>query len=255
MPFEGDSWDLYLKLRISNPAPFSAYMTIPGLCVLSASPELFLSLDGNQVETRPIKGTRPRGGDPLEDERLAGELVASAKDRAENIMIVDLMRNDLGKVCEVGSVEVSGLTRLEKHPTVWHLVSTINGSLEGHYGPVDLLRSCFPGGSITGAPKIRAMEIIEEIEPIRRGIYCGSMGYIAFNGNMRTSIAIRTMTLENNEISFHSGGGIVADSDPWSEYLETIDKAKGLMKALSNGSDSVSQWSSISGEWSNDLNP
>ena len=231
-PFEGNPWGLYLKLRTSNPGAFSAYISTPDLTILSSSPELFLSLNGNDIKTRPIKGTNSRGIDFEEDSKFANELVNSIKDQAENIMIVDLMRNDLGKVSSIGSVKVTNLFELEKHPTVWHLVSTIDSILNPRYGPVDLLRQCFPGGSITGAPKIRAMEIIEEIEPDRRGVYCGSIGYIGFNGNMSTNIAIRTMTLEDNVIVFHSGGGIVTDSDPISEYDETIDKAKGLMIAL-----------------------
>ena len=232
MPFEGDSWELYLKLRETNPGSFSAYISTPDLTILSSSPELFLSLNAREIKTRPIKGTKPRGMNLEEDQKLANELGNSVKDQAENVMIVDLMRNDLGKVSSIGSVKVTELFELEKHPTVWHLVSTINSKLNPRYGPVDLLRQCFPGGSITGAPKIRAMEIIEEIEPDRRGVYCGSIGYIGFNGNMSTNIAIRTMTLEDNMIVFHSGGGIVSDSDPMSEYDETIDKARGLLNAL-----------------------
>jgi len=230
--YEGDSWELYLKLRYTNPAPFSAYLNLPDLCILSASPELFLSLNANYVETRPIKGTRPTNEDPVLDKKLAIELMNSEKDRAENVMIVDLMRSDLGKVCEIGSVVVTDLWKLERHPTVWHLVSIIQGELKEQYGPVDLLQQCFPGGSITGAPKIRAMEIIEELEPVRRGVYSGSIGYIGFNGSMCTSIAIRTMTLANKQLFFHGGGGIVVDSDPLSEYQETMDKTKGLMSAL-----------------------
>ncbi len=230
--YDGDPWKLYLNLRDANPAPFSAYLNLPEICILSASPELFLSLDGQRVETRPIKGTRPTSEDKILDDELANELVNSEKDRAENVMIVDLMRSDLGKVCEIGSVSVTGLWTLERHPTVWHLVSRIEGKLKENYGAIDLLEQCFPGGSITGAPKIRAMEIIEEVEPMRRGLYCGSIGYIGFNGSMRTNIAIRTMTITKNNLLFHGGGGIVADSDPLSEYQETLDKAKGLMRAL-----------------------
>ena len=232
IPFDGDSWELYLKLRQTNPGSFSAYISTPDLTILSSSPELFLSLNASEIKTRPIKGTKPRGINLEEDQKLANELENSIKDQAENVMIVDLMRNDLGKVSSIGSVKVTELFELEKHPTVWHLVSTIDSTLSPRYGPVDLLRQCFPGGSITGAPKIIAMEIIEEIEPDRRGVYCGSIGYIGFNGNMSTNIAIRTMTLEDNMIVFHSGGGIVSDSDPMSEYDETIDKARGLLNAL-----------------------
>ena len=232
IPFGDDPWKLYIKLRESNPGAFSAYISTPDVTILSSSPELFLALNDSDIKTRPIKGTKPRGIDSDEDQKLANELKNSIKDQAENLMIVDLMRNDLGKVSTIGSVKVTELFELEKHPTVWHLVSTINSKLSPRYGAVDLLRQCFPGGSITGAPKIRAMEIIEEIEPDRRGVYCGSIGYIGFNGNMSTNIAIRTMTLEDNMIVFHSGGGIVSDSDPMSEYDETIDKARGLLNAL-----------------------
>ena len=232
IPFEGDPWKLYLKLRESNPGAFSAYIATSNLKILSSSPELFISLNGSDIKTRPIKGTHPRSIDIEEDKRLSNQLVNSVKDQAENVMIVDLMRNDLGKVSSIGSVEVTNLFELEGHPTVWHLVSTIESKLNPRYKAVELLRQCFPGGSITGAPKIRAMEIIEELEPSRRGVYCGSIGYIGFNGNMSTNIAIRTMTLENNTIVFHSGGGIVSDSDPINEYDETIDKARGLLNAL-----------------------
>ena len=232
LPFQGDSWLLYLKLREFNPGAFAAYLTTPELHLLSSSPELFLSVDDKEVMTRPIKGTHARSTNPLEDLEFAEELANSEKDQAENIMIVDLMRSDLGKVCEIGSVKVKGINEVEKHPTVWHLVSTVTGRLRSGLESLDVLRNCFPGGSVTGAPKIRAMEIIEEIEPVRRGIYCGSVGYLSFSGDMKTNIAIRTMILENTNISFHSGGGIVTDSDPASEYIETIDKATGLMKAL-----------------------
>ena len=232
VPFGGDSWLLYLKLREFNPGAFAAYLTTPELHLLSSSPELFLSVDDKEVMTRPIKGTHGRANNPLEDLQFSEELAKSEKDKAENIMIVDLMRSDLGKVCEIGSVKVMALNQVEKHPTVWHLVSTVVGRLRPDFELIDLLRSCFPGGSVTGAPKIRAMEIIEEIEPVRRGVYCGSVGYISFSGNMKTNIAIRTMILEDTNICFHSGGGIVTDSDPAGEYNETIDKATGLMKAL-----------------------
>lgn len=230
--FLGDAWGLYGALRRANPAPFAAYLGGPDAAVLSASPELFLRLHGDRVETGPIKGTRPRGSDPASDRALARELRLSPKDRAENVMIVDLMRNDLGKLCRIGSVETPRLFALEGHPTVWHLVSTVTGVLPSGVGGVDLMRSCFPGGSVTGAPKVRAMEIIEELEPVRRGAYCGAIGYMAFNGDMVASIAIRTMVLSRGRLTFHVGGGIVADSDPEAEYQETLDKAAGLLRAL-----------------------
>ena len=233
LPFQGDPWRLYRTLRRVNPAPYAAYLETPGgTTVLSASPELFLQLSGDRVETRPIKGTRPRGETAERDRALAAELIASQKDRAENVMIVDLLRNDLGKVSRIGSVDAPELFSLEAHPTVWHLVSTVTGALQPGLDGIDLMRACFPGGSITGAPKIRAMEIIEELEPTRRGVYCGSIGYIGFNGEMSTNIAIRTMVLTRERLVFQAGGGIVADSDPEDEYEETLHKARGLMRAL-----------------------
>ena len=230
--FVGQPWELYQALRTANPAPFAAYLRTPDLVVLSASPEQFLRVDDRRVETRPIKGTRPRGGAPAADEALARELLASEKDRAENVMIVDLLRSDLGRVCGIGSVQVSSLFALEAHPTVFHLVSTITGRLADDRDAVDLLRAAFPGGSVTGAPKIRAMEIIEELEPTRRGVYCGSIGFISFTGDMNTSIAIRTITVRGDTLEFQVGGGIVADSEPEAEYMETLHKAEGLLKAM-----------------------
>ncbi len=232
LPFTGDPWPVYLRLRDVNPAPFAAYLEFPDVTVLSASPEEYLRVEGGHVETRPIKGTRPRGTTVEADAILARELLASEKDRAENIMIVDVLRNDLGRACKIGSVKVPSLLAVEQHPTVHHLVSTVTGELPEGVNAVDLLRACFPGGSVTGAPKIRAMEVIEELEPTRRGIYCGAIGYLGFNGTMNTSIAIRTMVAANGTLSFSAGGGIVSDSDPEAEYQETLDKARGLMWAL-----------------------
>lgn len=231
-PFSGDSWALYRRLRQANPAPFAAYLEFPEATVLSASPEAFLKVEDGHVETRPIKGTRPRGRTPEEDRRLAQELLASEKERAENLMIVDLLRNDLGRVCSIGSVRVPSLFALERHPTVLHLVSTVTGELPPHLGAVDLLRACFPGGSVTGAPKIRAMEVIEELEPVRRGLYCGAIGFLGFDGAMNTSIAIRTMVLRQGLLTFSAGGAIVIDSDPEAEYEETLHKVRGLMRSL-----------------------
>jgi para-aminobenzoate synthetase component 1 len=184
------------------------------------------------VETRPIKGTRPRGATAAEDRRLREELLASAKDRAELIMIVDLERNDIGRVCRYGTIQPEELVRLETHPVVHHLVSTIKGELADGCDHIDCLRACFPGGSITGAPKIRAMEIIEELEPCRRKIYTGSMGYLGFNGETDLNILIRTMLHINGTYYFNVGGGIVADSDPEMEYDETLHKGRGIMQAL-----------------------
>lgn len=232
-PLEEDPWHLYRRLREVNPAPFAAYLEFDGVGVASASPERFLRLDEQgQVETRPIKGTRPRGLSPLHDAALSRSLHDSEKDRAENLMIVDLLRNDLSRVCRPGTVRVPELFTLERYPTVHHLVSTVVGKLAAGRGPTDLLAAAFPGGSITGAPKVRAMEIIAELEPTRRGIYCGSIGYVSFTRAMDTSIVIRTLVAAAGRVTFSVGGGIVADSDPDSEYQETLDKARALITAL-----------------------
>jgi para-aminobenzoate synthetase component I len=228
-----EPFEFYRRLRDVNPAPFAAYLQGERFAVASASPERFLRVtpDG-AVETRPIKGTRPRGPTPDEDQAQMAELMASEKDRAENVMIVDLLRNDLSKVCLPGSVEVPALCTLESHPTVHHLVSTVTGVLEPGRTALDLLRAAFPGGSVTGAPKVRAMEIIAELEPVARGVYCGAMGYVSATGAMDTSIPIRTATLQGGRAWFHAGGGIVADSDPALEFDETLAKAAGIVHAL-----------------------
>jgi len=228
-----DAFDLYRRLRDLNPAPFAAFLRFDDVEIASASPERFLALRGNRVETCPIKGTRPRGVTPEEDRSLADELLASEKDRAENVMIVDLLRNDLSRVCCDGSVRVPKLCDLESFATVHHLVSTVVGDLQPGMTAVDLLAACFPGGSITGAPKIRAMEIIAELEPTRRGPYCGSIGYIGFDGSMDTSIVIRTFAMKSGRVTFQAGGGIVADSTPAAEYAESLAKARALIAALS----------------------
>lgn len=226
----GDPWDLYLALRERNPAPFAAYMNLPDCAVLSSSPERFLSINSGNVETKPIKGTIRRAAYANEDKALAEQLLESKKDRAENLMIVDLMRNDIGKNCETGTVTVPRLFALESYATVHHLVSTVTGRLLQNRHSLDLLRGCFPGGSITGAPKLRAMEIIEELEPFRRNLYCGSLGYIGYDGNMDTNIAIRTMVYRDGRVCFWAGGGIVADSELDSEYQECFEKAAALLK-------------------------
>jgi para-aminobenzoate synthetase component I len=227
-------FELYRRLRRHNPAPFAAYLDLGDLAVLSASPERFLRLDQERrlIETRPIKGTRPRGLGPMHDAALGRALAESEKDRAENVMIVDLLRNDLSRVCRPGSVRVPELFALEHHPTVHHLVSTVVGELEPGADAFDLIRAAFPGGSITGAPKVRAMEIIAELEPTQRGVYCGSIGYLGATGAMDTSIVIRTYLLLRGQVYFQAGGGIVADSDPELEYRETLDKARGLIETL-----------------------
>jgi len=225
-------YELYQRLRQINPAPFAAYLGFDEVSVASASPERFLRVRGDWVETRPIKGTRPRGKTEKEDEALAKELTSSAKDRAENIMIVDLERNDLGRVCRFGTVKVTELAILEAFPTVFHLTSTIEGRLrEGKTG-IDLLKATFPGGSITGAPKVRAMEIIDELEPTRRSIYTGSIGYLSFNGDLDLNIVIRTFIIKQGKAYYQVGGAVVYDSDPEAEYQETLDKARALVHAL-----------------------
>jgi para-aminobenzoate synthetase component 1 len=224
--------ELYRRLRERNSAPFAGYFDTGDFAVASASPERFVRVEGGEVETRPIKGTRPRGATPEEDRRRADELLRSAKDRAENVMIVDLLRNDLGRVCAYGSVRVEAVCRLETYRHVHHLVSEVRGRLREGMGPVDLLRAAFPGGSVTGAPKVRAMEIIAELEPVARGPYCGSLGYVGFDGSMDTSILIRTFTAGRGWYQFPVGGGVVADSTPEGEYAETLHKAEGLLRAL-----------------------
>ncbi len=226
----GASWDIYQALRRLNPAPFSAYMKLENSAVLSSSPERFLRVTDNHVETKPIKGTRRRSTFAYEDSELARELLESEKDRAENLMIVDLLRNDLGKNCRTGSIAVPKLYALESYATVHHLVSTVTGRLAKNRHALDLLRGCFPGGSITGAPKCRAMEIIEELEPHRRNVYCGSIGYIGCDGNMDTNIAIRTMAHVGDHVYYWAGGGIVADSKMAAEYQECFDKAAAMLR-------------------------
>jgi len=224
---------LYRRLRSVAPAPFLAYAALPGGGgVASSSPERFFSIRGSRIETWPIKGTRPRGRSPEEDVALAEALRASEKDRAENLMIVDLARNDLGRLCEIGSVRVPALWEVETHSNVHHLVSRVVGELRGGMGPVEVLRALFPGGSVTGAPKIRAVEIIDALEPVRRGIYTGAVGYWDASGDADWNIAIRTVTVGRGAASFHAGGAIVADSTPEGEYEETLVKASGMMRAL-----------------------
>lgn len=236
----GDSWQAYERLRQINPAPFSAFLSTPSGDLLSSSPERFLSVRGSRVETRPIKGTRPRSPSKHRDAELASELRASTKDRAENVMIVDLLRNDLGKSCVPGSIAVTKLFEIESFASVHHLVSTVRGRLTADKHALDLLRGCFPGGSITGAPKVRAMEIIESLEPHRRNIYCGSIGYIGFDGNMDSNIAIRTLLRQGEQIYAWAGGGIVADSEVEAEYRESLDKAATLLELMTNGMSKAS---------------
>ena len=229
---QGNPWLAYCQLRQINSAPFSGYLNVPGVQVLSSSPERFLKVSNGTVETKPIKGTRPRKANDLANQQQINDLQKSHKDRAENVMIVDLLRNDISKNCIPGSVKVPKLFDVESYATVHHLVSTVTGQLEKGSHALDLLRSCFPGGSITGAPKIRAMEIIEELEPHRRGIYCGSIAYIGFDGNMDSNITIRTLVHSDNTIRFWAGGGIVNDSVREAEYQECFDKAAAMISLL-----------------------
>jgi para-aminobenzoate synthetase component 1 len=224
--------DLYGRLRERSPAPFACYFDAGDFQVVSSSPERFLQVNNGEVVTKPIKGTRPRGRTPDEDAALVRELLASPKDRAENVMIVDLLRNDLGRVCEYGSVTVPKVCEVETYRFVHHLVSEVRGKLRPGLTPFDLLKAAFPGGSVTGAPKVRAMEVIAELEPTARGPYCGSVGFIGFDGAMDTNILIRTFTAGRGWVQFPVGGGVVADSDPGREYDETLHKAAGLLRAL-----------------------
>ncbi|MBC3350285.1 aminodeoxychorismate synthase component I [Pseudomonas sp. SWRI196] len=232
-PCQGDAWAAYQALRAACPTPFSGFQSLPdGGAVLSLSPERFVKVSEGHVETRPIKGTRPRGATPDEDAAHAAELLASPKDRAENLMIVDLLRNDLGRTCRIGSVRVPELFSLESYPNVHHLVSSVTGELADAKDALDLIAGSFPGGSITGAPKIRAMQIIDELEPTRRGLYCGSLLYLDVRGEMDSSIAIRSLLVKDGQVCCWGGGGIVADSDWQAEYQESITKVRVLLDTL-----------------------
>jgi anthranilate/para-aminobenzoate synthase component I len=229
----GDPWSFYRRLRAENPAPFASYFELPEVAIASSSPERFLRLspDGS-VESRPIKGTRPRGSGFHEDQANRALLACSAKDRAENLMIVDLVRNDLGRVCETGSVDVPELMSIEAYASVFQMVSTVAGRLRADCDAVDLLRATFPPGSMTGAPKIAAMRIIDRLEPVRRGIYSGALGYLDVRGGLDLCVVIRTVLVKDGRAYLHAGGGIVADSDPRDEYRETLDKARPLAAVL-----------------------
>ncbi|WP_139684863.1 aminodeoxychorismate synthase component I [Vibrio tasmaniensis] len=230
--YQGSEWLAYEKLEQYNSAPFSGFIRLANCTILSVSPERFLELNSGTIETKPIKGTRPRSEDPMIDDANAQDLLTAEKDQAENLMIVDLLRNDIGRVAKPGTVHVPKLFDIESFPAVHHLVSTIRADLDVEYSAHDLLRACFPGGSITGAPKVRAMQIIEELEPHRRSAYCGSIGYISRNGRMDTSITIRTLVAENNRLYAWAGGGVVFDSDCASEYQETLDKLSRILPVL-----------------------
>ncbi|MEZ9684638.1 aminodeoxychorismate synthase component I [Vibrio atlanticus] len=232
--YQGSEWLAYEKLEKYNSAPFSGFIRLAGCTILSVSPERFLELNSGTIETKPIKGTRPRSENSMIDDANAQDLLTAEKDQAENLMIVDLLRNDIGRVAKPGSVHVPKLFDIESFPAVHHLVSTIRAELDVHHSAHDLLRACFPGGSITGAPKVRAMQIIEELEPHRRSAYCGSIGYISRNGRMDTSITIRTLVAENNTLYAWAGGGVVFDSDCASEYQETLDKLSRILPVLAD---------------------
>ncbi len=233
-----DAWGFYRRLRAVNPAPFGAFVELPEVAILSSSPERFLraTADG-ELESSPIKGTRRRGGTAAEDARLASDLVASEKDRAENLMIVDLVRNDLGRVCEAGTIEVSSLMRLEDFATVFQLVSTVRGRLRPECDALDAVAASFPPGSMTGAPKIAAMRLLDALETVRRGVYSGALGYLDVRGGLDLSVVIRTILVSGGRAYFHVGGGVVFDSDPVGEYRETLDKARALFRAMATGDD------------------
>jgi len=231
----GDAWDLYQELRRINPAPFASFLNFPAAQVVSSSPERYVSVSPKRIaESRPIKGTRPRGATPEEDAALKQSLFSAVKDRAENVMIVDLVRNDFGRVCKFHSVHVPELMIIEEYATVFQMVSTIRGELEDGVEALDLVKATFPGGSMTGAPKIEAMKIIDRLEPVKRGIYSGSIGYLDFAGHLDLNIVIRTFVVKDGRCYFNVGGAVVADSDPIGEYQETLDKARALKTALRN---------------------
>jgi len=230
--FAGSAFALFSSLRSVSPSYYGAYLNCGDHAVISSSPELFLRQRGRIVETRPIKGTRPRGKTKEEDQALRQELMESAKEAAELTMVVDLERNDLGRVSEYGTVEVVQHRYIEELPALFHTVSTVRGRLREHAGTVDLLRAMLPGGSISGCPKIRAIEIIDELEPVRRHVYTGAIGFIGPEDDLRLSVAIRTMTVTQNRLYYHVGSGIVADSNPEREYDETLHKAAGMQEAI-----------------------
>jgi len=234
-----DSFDLYRALRTINPSPYLFYLKFDAVTLVGSSPEVLVRLDEQRVEIRPIAGTRPRGKSPADDDRLADELLADPKELAEHIMLVDLGRNDIGRVSEFGSVNVTELMRIEKYSHVMHIVSDIQGKLIPGKDAFDVLRAAFPAGTLTGAPKIRAMEIIDELETFRRGPYGGSVGYFGFSGNMDMCITIRTMVVKNGSVYLQAGAGIVYDSDPEREFQETDAKARGMMKAIEMAADNM----------------
>lgn len=233
--FRGAASSLYERLRNVSPSPYGAYLDFGDEVILSSSPEQLLKSDKRRLVTRPIKGTRPRGVDPAKDEKMKQSLMNSEKDRSELLMIVDLERNDLGRVCEPGSIRVEDLFDVEAYSNVFHQTASVLGNRAEPFSNIDSLKALFPGGSITGAPKIKAMEVIDELEPDRRGVYTGGIGYIGYNGEVHFNIAIRTMSIVGDSLYYHVGGGVVWDSDPQAEYNETLDKGRSIMKAISSG--------------------
>ena len=238
VPTEADPFDLYRVLRVINPSPYLFLFDFEDFQVVGSSPEALVQVHGRECETWPIAGTRPRGRTPKEDRELEHELIADAKERAEHIMLVDLGRNDLGRVCEIGSVRVAEMMEIERYSHVMHIVSSVTGTLREDLGPVDVLRAIFPAGTVSGAPKVRAMEIIDELEPTRRGVYSGAVGYVDFSGNLDTCIAIRTVVVKDGVAYVQAGAGIVADSDPKSEEQETRNKAGAVLAAV----QAASRW-------------
>lgn len=232
VPLKNDPFDIYRVLRTVNPSPYMYFLRMGPIKIVGSSPEVLVRVEGDRVEVRPIAGTRPRGRDEAEDRALMEELLADPKERAEHIMLVDLGRNDVGRVARMGTVKVKEFMVIEKYSHVMHIVSDVVGELEPGRDAYDVLRSCFPAGTVSGAPKILAMEIIEELEPVRRGPYAGAVGYIDFSGNMDTCITIRTMVINEGDLFLQAGAGIVADSDPEREYEETVNKARGMLKAM-----------------------
>jgi anthranilate synthase component 1 len=227
-----DPFDIYRVLRTLNPSPYMFFLRCDDTVVTGASPEVMVRKEGSRVELRPIAGTRPRGTTPEQDALLAEELMADPKERAEHVMLVDLGRNDLGRVCKTGTVEVSELMVIERYSHVMHIVSNVRGELAEGRDAFDLVRATFPAGTLSGAPKIRAMEIIDELEPVRRGVYGGAVGYVSFSGNMDLAIAIRTLVVKDGKVHLQAGAGIVADSDPATEWLETVNKAMAVRRAI-----------------------
>ncbi len=232
LPYEGDRFNLYRSLRQVNPSPYLFFLDMDDFALAGSSPEVLVRVEDGRAELLPIAGTRPRGETPQEDAELEDELLADAKERAEHLMLVDLGRNDLGRVCRFGSVKVDDYAYIERYSHVMHIVSAVTGEVAAAHDAMDVLKACFPAGTVSGAPKVRAMEIIDELEPSRRGVYAGAVGYLDFSGNLDTCIAIRTMVVRNGTIHVQAGAGIVADSDPAVEYDETVNKARALQEAI-----------------------